>query len=125
AESEEELEKATEKMHQLKGKKQEEAQADTAVAEKKEIKKVVFSCDAGMGSSAMGAASLRKKFKDAGIDITVINTAINDIPDDADIVITHKSLTERAKLKAPNAEHISIDNFLNSPEYEKLVKRLG
>ncbi len=87
---------------------------------------MVFSCDAGMGSSAMGAASLRKKFKDAGIgEITVINTAINDIPNDADIVITHKSLTERAKAKAPTAEHISIDNFLNSPEYDKLVKRLG
>ena len=127
---EDELDKATEKMQELKGNKQ-PAAAGQEAAETKEIaaadvKKVVFSCDAGMGSSAMGAASLRKKFKDAGIsEITVINTAINDIPNDADIVITHKSLTERAKAKAPTAEHISIDNFLNSPEYDKLVKRLG
>lgn len=127
---EDELEKATEKMQELKGKKQPAAGADEVAAAKAviaaNVKKVVFSCDAGMGSSAMGAASLRKKFKDAGLgEITVINTAINDIPDDADIVITHKSLTERARAKAPSAEHISIDNFLNSPEYDKLVKRLG
>ncbi|MED1722638.1 MULTISPECIES: PTS mannitol transporter subunit IICB [Brevibacillus] len=127
---EDELDKATEKMQELKGNKQPAAAGQEAAATKEiaaaDVKKVVFSCDAGMGSSAMGAASLRKKFKDAGIgEITVINTAINDIPNDADIVITHKSLTERAKAKAPTAEHISIDNFLNSPEYDKLVKRLG
>lgn len=128
---EDELDKATEKMQELKGKKQvvetEEvaATATTAQTVASEVQKVVFSCDAGMGSSAMGAAALRKKFKNAGLDdITVINTAINDIPDDADIVITHKSLTDRAVAKAPGAEHISIDNFLNSPEYDKLVKRL-
>lgn len=127
---EDELDKATEKMQEMKGNKQPAAAGQEAAATKEiaaaDVKKVVFSCDAGMGSSAMGAASLRKKFKDAGIgEITVINTAINDIPNDADIVITHKSLTERAKAKAPTAEHISIDNFLNSPEYDKLVKRLG
>ncbi|GED56983.1 PTS mannitol transporter subunit IICBA [Brevibacillus formosus] len=126
---EDELEKATEKMQEMKGKKTQEQEVVEAPVKHEvaaDVKKVVFSCDAGMGSSAMGAASLRKKFKDAGLtEITVINTAINDIPDDADIVITHKSLTERAQVKAPSAEHISIENFLNSPEYDKLVKRLG
>ncbi|CAG7654025.1 PTS mannitol transporter subunit IICB [Paenibacillus allorhizosphaerae] len=89
-----------------------------------DVHKIVFSCDAGMGSSAMGASVLRKKMKAAGSDITVINTAISDIPGDADIVITHKTLTDRARLQAPQAEHISIDNFLKSPEYDKLVDRL-
>ncbi|WGV59849.1 PTS mannitol transporter subunit IICBA [Brevibacillus brevis] len=127
---EDELEKATEKMQEMKGKKAQEQEVVEAPVKHEvaaaDVKKVVFSCDAGMGSSAMGAASLRKKFKDAGLtEITVINTAINDIPSDADIVITHKSLTERAQVKAPSAEHISIENFLNSPEYDKLVNRLG
>ncbi len=63
--------------------------------------------------------------KEAGVEVTVINTAISEIPQDADIVITHKTLTDRAKVQAPNAEHISIDNFLKSPEYEELVKRLS
>ncbi|GGG08047.1 PTS mannitol transporter subunit IICB [Paenibacillus abyssi] len=99
--------------------------ANDAVKAKEDVHKIVFSCDAGMGSSAMGASVLRKKMKAAGSDITVINTAISDIPSDADIVITHKSLTDRARLQAPNAEHISIDNFLKSPEYDKLVERLS
>lgn len=89
-----------------------------------DVHKIVFSCDAGMGSSAMGASILRKKMKAAGSEVTVINTAISDIPDDADIVITHQTLTDRAKQKAPTAEHISIDNFLKSPEYDLLVDRL-
>jgi PTS system mannitol-specific IIC component len=89
-----------------------------------EIKKIVFSCDAGMGSSAMGASVLRKKLQQAGIEVTVINTAISEIPDDADLVITHKQLTDRARAKAPRAEHVSIDNFLKSPEYDTLVERL-
>ncbi|KAF4325850.1 hypothetical protein G195_000586 [Phytophthora kernoviae 00238/432] len=77
-----------------------------------------------MGSSAMGASILRKKMKAAGVDVAVTNTAISEIPQDADIVITQKTLTDRAKSVAPNAEHISIDNFLKSPEYEALVERL-
>lgn len=124
--NDDELEQATEKMKELKGNQVAAAKMEeSTVTIASEVKKVVFSCDAGMGSSAMGAATLRKKFKQAGLDeITVINTAINDIPDDADIIITHKSLTSRAQVKAPAAEHISIENFLNSPEYDKLVKRL-
>lgn len=101
------------------------ADSDSGVhKDRTDVHKIVFSCDAGMGSSAMGASVLRKKMKASGSEVTVINTAISDIPTDADIVITHKTLTDRAKLQAPQAEHISIDNFLKSPEYDKLVDRL-
>lgn len=123
----EDLTSATEKMEELKGKKSSVANqlksSETAVKSAKEVKKIIFACDAGMGSSAMGASLLRKKFKDAGINIDVTNVAINNIPDDADIVITHKDLTDRAKAKLPTAEHISVENFLNSPKYEELVQR--
>jgi PTS system mannitol-specific IIC component len=88
------------------------------------VNKVVFACDAGMGSSAMGASILRNKMKKAGIDVTVINTAINNLPSDADVVVTHKDLTDRAKAKLPNANHISVENFLNSPRYDELVEAL-
>ncbi|MBF0709515.1 PTS mannitol transporter subunit IICBA [Alkalihalobacillus hwajinpoensis] len=93
--------------------------------EKKDINKVVFACDAGMGSSAMGASVLRNKFKKAGLqDIDVTNTAISNLPDDADLIVTHQDLTDRAKAKRPDAEHISVANFMNSPKYEELVDRL-
>lgn len=88
------------------------------------VDKIIFACDAGMGSSAMGSSLLKKKFKQASIDIDVTNMAINDLPQDVDIVITHKDLTERAKQKVPNARHISVENFLNSPKYDELVNQL-
>lgn len=90
-----------------------------------EINKIIFACDAGMGSSAMGASRLRKKLEQAGAgDISVTNKAIEEIPQDAQIVLTHKNLTERAKKAAPNAEHISIDDFLQTPAYDILVDRI-
>ncbi|MBD2872426.1 PTS mannitol transporter subunit IICB [Paenibacillus arenilitoris] len=122
-----ELERASQKMQQMKAEAKGTAPQPIAQAAQKtkdQVNKIVFSCDAGMGSSAMGASIMRKKINAAGLPITVVNTAINDIPGDADIVITHKTLTDRARRKAPDAEHISIDNFLKSPEYDTLVDRL-
>lgn len=88
------------------------------------IKKIIFACDAGMGSSAMGATSFRKKVKAAGLPIEVTNTAIENIPSDADLVVTQENLTPRAKGKAPQAIHVSIDNFVNNPIYDKLIEDL-
>ncbi|MCI2771974.1 PTS mannitol transporter subunit IICB [Staphylococcus warneri] len=89
------------------------------------VNHVIFACDAGMGSSAMGASMLRNKFKKAGIsDVNVTNTAINQLPNDVQLVITQKTLTDRAIKQVPNAIHISVDNFLNSPRYEELLNNL-
>lgn len=72
------------------------------------VKRIVFACDAGMGSSAMGATVLREKIKEKGLNIEVTNLAVNDL-DHADIVITQAELTARAQGKLPNAQHLSID----------------
>ncbi|MEB8211341.1 PTS mannitol transporter subunit IICB [Staphylococcus succinus] len=89
------------------------------------VNHVIFACDAGMGSSAMGASMLRNKFKKAGIqDVNVTNTAINQLPSDAQLVITQKKLTDRAIKQVPSAIHISVDNFLNSPRYDELLENL-
>lgn len=103
---------------------QTESAHDVDITPDETVNKVIFACDAGMGSSAMGASLLKKKFKDAGIDIEVTNSAINQIPNDADIVITQKNLTDRAKTKIPEARHISVENFLNSPKYDELIEQL-
>ncbi|RTE10129.1 PTS mannitol transporter subunit IICB [Paenibacillus whitsoniae] len=135
ADDEDSLEQAQAKMKEMKMKPGTAAASNTTAATDAtatatplkaaaDVRKIVFSCDAGMGSSAMGASILRKKMKEAAVDVTVINTAISEIPDDADIVVTHKSLTDRARNQAPKAEHISIENFMKSPEYETLVNRL-
>lgn len=88
------------------------------------LKKIFVSCDAGMGSSAMGASMLRKKVKDAGLPIEVSNCAINDLPEDARLIITHQDLTLRAKKQVPNAMHLSLHNFLDNKFYDGLVSDL-
>ncbi|MGM0876487.1 MAG: PTS mannitol transporter subunit IICB [Bacillota bacterium] len=130
--TEEDLTAATEKMESLKGKKSSVSETLTAQPVKtaeefdfNNVHKIIFACDAGMGSSAMGASILRNKVQKADIkDVEVTNTSINNIPNDADIVITHKDLTDRAKAKLPNAHHVSVENFLNSPRYEEIVNEL-
>lgn len=90
------------------------------------ISKIRFACDAGMGSSAMGASILKKKLKQAGLleGIDITNVAIANLPKDVDLVVTHKDLTERAKQIVPNAIHVSVDNFMQAPEYDEVVERL-
>lgn len=87
------------------------------------VRSIVVACDAGMGSSAMGATVLRNKIKDAGLNIEVSNQAINDLKD-ADIVITQGELTDRARSVLPNAQHFSIDNFMDAGFYDDLVAKL-
>lgn len=89
------------------------------------VSQIIFACDAGMGSSAMGASLLRKRFKIAGISIPITNCAINDLPPDAELVLTHRDLTARARIKLPEAEHQSLENFLKSPVYDELVTRFS
>lgn len=90
------------------------------------VRKIIVACDAGMGSSAMGAGVLRKKVQDAKLsNISVTNMAINNLPDDVDLVITHRDLTERAMRQVPHAQHISLTNFLDSGLYTDLVSRLS
>ena len=91
----------------------------------KSVKKIVFACDAGMGSSAMGATMLRNKLKDAGItDIEVIHHPVSEIPGDCQIVVTHHELAHRAVASNPSARVIPIQNFMGAPEYDALVSEL-
>ncbi|MEK3889127.1 PTS mannitol transporter subunit IICBA [Bacillus sp. FSL K6-3431] len=122
----EDIEEAARKMQEMKGKKSSVAGAFTANAGDMpaDVNKIYFACDAGMGSSAMGASLLRKKVKEAGLNIAVTNTAISNLPSDAQIVITQDELTPRAQNKVPKAYHVSVDNFLSSPEYDKLIDQL-
>lgn len=87
------------------------------------IQKVIFACDAGMGSSAMGASLLRDKFKKAGLnDIPITNTSISHLEDEPDaLVITQEGLADRAMQKSPSSQHVSVGNFLNSDKYDEII----
>ncbi|MDO9398482.1 MAG: PTS mannitol transporter subunit IICB [Herbiconiux sp.] len=101
------------------------AEETSLLTDARPIRNIVFACDAGMGSSAMGASVLRNKIKKAGIDgVTVVNKSIASLEDDVDLVITQRELTPRAQERTPSAEHVSVDNFMNSPRYEEVVAKL-
>ncbi|WP_196590978.1 PTS mannitol transporter subunit IICB [Pectinatus frisingensis] len=90
----------------------------------KVIKFVAFACDAGMGSSAMGASVMKKKLSKAGIDIHVEHFAIEKIPMDADVIVTHKNLAERAKLVVQDKPIVAIENYLADPKLNELIKKI-
>lgn len=99
-----------------------EQSAHDSVTSYKDIKKVIFACDAGMGSSAMGASLLRDKFKKAGINIPVTNTAVRNLKDEPGLlVVTQEELADRARQKTPDAMHIAVGNFLSNPKYDAIV----
>lgn len=89
------------------------------------VSKIVFACDAGMGSSAMGATVLKKKLAAAGLShIEVAHAPVSSIPADAQIVVTHQELSERAARSNPTAELVLITNFMAAPEYDQLIMKL-
>ena len=89
-----------------------------------DVKLVVFACEAGMGSSLIGANQLKKRVKDAGLGVRVIHSPVNEIPRDADVVVAHEGLAARARSAAPQAVVLPFKSFLNNPASELLVRRL-
>lgn len=126
------LEDASAKMKDMKAASKGEAvstsadaiEQQTAAIPAEEIKHIVFACDAGMGSSAMGASVLKKKLQKAGLDIEVTHASVSSIPPEAQIVVTHQDLKERAMKSAPQARLVTITNFMTAPEYDELVESL-
>lgn len=90
-----------------------------------DVKKVIFACDAGMGSSAMGATKFRNRIKGERPDIVVTNTSVDNVPGDADIVVCQTILQERAAKSAPQAQLVTIGNFLADPKLDALYNSLA
>jgi PTS system mannitol-specific IIC component len=124
-EAEDELVSATASMEAMKGKKSVASSlvADGSAGHAGPISSIVFACDAGMGSSAMGASVLRKKVHGAGFpEVSVVNKAIANLSDDYDLVVSHQDLTARARHKTRSAVHVSVENFMSSPAYDEIVE---
>ena len=127
AAKDEDLESSKNRMKEMKNAAKGIADEKKAVAvDTKDIRKIVFACDAGMGSSAMGATVLKKKLTAAGLGgMEVMHVPVSSIPSDAQIVVTHQELGERAGHSNPNARLVLITNFLAAPEYDELIKELS
>ncbi|MDA2889996.1 PTS mannitol transporter subunit IICBA [Mycolicibacterium sp. BiH015] len=127
ATDEPDLAAATASMESMKGKKSSVASHLVGAGDGSTgpIKSIVFACDAGMGSSAMGASVLRRKIQQAGFgDVKVTNSAISNLTDTYDLVVSHRDLTARASQKTGSAIHVSVDDFMSSPRYDEIVEQL-
>lgn len=92
--------------------------------EKTNVKKIIFACDAGMGSSAMGATKFRNRIKAQRPEIVVKNTSVDNIPADCDIAVVQTTLADRARKSAPQAQLVTIGNFLADPALDALYVQL-
>ena len=101
------------------------ATADGGKVDLRTLDRIVFACDAGMGSSAMGAAVLQKKLEAAGLgNIKVSHYSVSEVPAGIQFVVCHQDLAERARKSAPSARIVTISNFMNAPQYDQIVQEI-
>lgn len=112
------IDQASEQMRELKG------TPEAVVISDSEGSTIVFACDAGMGSSAMGATRFRNRIKTVRPDLTVEHSSVDTVPADADIVVCQRVLSERARKSAPQAQIVTIENFLDDPALDALYDSL-
>ncbi len=89
-----------------------------------EVKLIVFACEAGMGSSLMGANQLKKMVKKAKLDIAVVHSPVGQLTDQADVIVVHKGLAKQAQAKVPSAAIVPFTLFMNDPAVKSLVLTL-
>jgi mannitol-specific phosphotransferase system IIBC component len=87
-----------------------------------DVKKLIVACDAGMGSSVMLASTLRGQLKKS--NVTVEHTPVASIPADADVIVCHAGLAERARASAPGKPVIAFQVFLGDPAVTKVVNAI-
>ena len=118
------LEEAQNEVASMKSASKGETVVPGTIERSTEIRKIIFACDAGMGSSAMGATKFRNRIKNDRPDISVSNTSVDNISQDCDIAVVQTTLAARAKKAAPNAQLITIGNFLADPALDALYVQL-
>ncbi|MFG6383991.1 MAG: PTS mannitol transporter subunit IICBA [Lachnospiraceae bacterium] len=118
------LEEAQEQVASRKAEAKGQSTGNTTVVKAEGVRKVVFACDAGMGSSAMGATKFRNRVKANRPDLTVINSSVDTIPTDCDIAVVQVTLVERARKCVPHAQIVTINNFLADPALDALFEQL-
>ncbi len=118
------LEQAQEEVASRKAQAKGQSVQTTSIKKTEGIRKIIFACDAGMGSSAMGATKFRNRIKAQRPDLTVANTSVDTIPADCDVAVVQMTLVERAKKCVPNAQIVTINNFLADPALDMLYEQL-
>lgn len=127
--SDSQLKESVQEMETMKGKKSRissvfNGEKDCAF-DFENVTEIAYACDAGLGSSAMGAGILQKKLKAAGIeDVKVFHIAVSNLPTKCQVIVSHQTLMDRVKQKQPDAYFVEIVDYLNAPEYEQLIQNI-
>jgi mannitol-specific phosphotransferase system IIBC component len=85
---------------------------------------IIFACEAGMGSSVMGVNALKKKLKQANLNVQVLHKPVRSVPKDAKVIVAHKGLASMARQQVPGAVVIAFAQYLNDPALDQLVQSL-
>ncbi|HSP47407.1 MAG TPA: PTS mannitol transporter subunit IIBC, partial [Clostridiaceae bacterium] len=89
------------------------------------VSKISFACDAGAGSSALGATTFRKRLQKKNISgIEVKHYRIEEVPADSDIIVVHRDLAARAALTHKNKRIVTIENYIDDPNLANLLVQL-
>lgn len=90
-----------------------------------DVKLIVYACEAGVGSSLMGANQLKKLIKKAKLSISVVHAPVSQIPNEVDVIVTHKGLAAQAAAKHPEKPVVTFTMFINDPAVKALVATLA
>lgn len=126
-EDKESFEKAAEKSKSMKeeGKKVLNSENESSTISAGNISKIAFACDAGAGSSAMGATTFRKQLEKNNIEnIEVEHYNIEDVPEDTDVIVVHKNLADRARRSHQDKRIVTIETFIGDPNLDSLIEEL-
>jgi len=88
------------------------------------VKHIMVACDAGMGSSALGAGIIRQHINKANLDVDVKNTAAKDLTEEPDIIVTLPVFKEMAREKNKHAYIYVLTKFLGDDNYRALLNQL-
>jgi PTS system mannitol-specific IIB component len=83
-----------------------------------DVKKVIVACEAGMGSSVLLTSQLKKQLGPYGV--AVDHSPVNQIPDDADVVLCHQGLSARARQQAGETPVFAFNAHLGDPVFARL-----
>lgn len=84
--------------------------------------RIYFACDAGLGSSALGASLFSKLCKQRKLEISIKNCSIYDLPKQAKIVLCHEYFYDYAIKNYPEIKIYVVSNFMDSSNYERVIR---
>ncbi|CAM4248736.1 hypothetical protein GCM10009799_23900 [Nocardiopsis rhodophaea] len=87
-----------------------------------DIRRVIIACDAGMGSSALLTSQLSQALSAFGV--TVGHAPVDRVPADADLVLCHRALADRARASAPCSVVKTFTMFLGDPVFAEVVESI-